>query len=366
VLDPVIGTGFFQYDRDLGFRVRAHSFGTNEFGFNDREYSLEKPDDRYRILMVSDSFGWTGGRDDNYTEILERLLAERYGENRVEVINSGYPMTHTGEQLGMLRKFGLQYAPDLVILGFFVGNDFIDSQRFRKRIVVNDAFFDIDPRDEWIFFGYPIVTQSRLVHLIRQRAKLAAEYFRSGGSVMAGLDPAEVEGTFSGMTFRKIEARRMQFSNLRKQEKGAFDDEIAFVEENLTAMAELLNSRDVDFIVALFPDEYQVNLRLRRQLSDAFGLREVNYDLELPQRLIRKHMKTHQVPVIDLSQAFTERGAVEDLYLLHNTHWNDAGRKLAAQVIFDGLTETIDAVDGLANDESIRQRKLSRVEAEAS
>jgi hypothetical protein len=352
VLDPVIGTGFFQFDRDLGFRVRAHSSGTNQFGFNDREYSLEKPDDRYRILTVSDSFGWAGGRDGNYTEILERLLAERYGENRVEVINSGYPMTHTGEQLGMLRKFGLQYAPDLVILGFFVGNDFIDSRRFRKWIVVNDAYFDIDARNERIFLGYPIVPQSRLVHLIRQRTKLVAEYFRSGGTAMAGLDPAGVDGTFSRKAFRRIETTRMQFSHVRKQEKGAFDDRIAFVEENLTAMTKLLRSRNIDFIVALFPDEYQVNPRLRQQLSSEFGMRESDYDLELPQRLIWNHMKAHHVPVIDLLQPFAERGLVEDLYLLRNTHWNDAGRRLAAEVIFDGLTERLDRVDGLVTAEA--------------
>ena len=142
----------------------------------------------------------------------------------------------------------------------------------------------------------------------------------------------------------------MQFSKVLNQEKGMFDDKIAFVEENLTAMAELLRSRNIDFIVVLFPDEYQVNPRLRRQLSSAFGLRGAEFDLELPQRLIRNHMKTHQVPVIDMLQAFTERGAVEDLYLLRNTHWNDAGRKLAAQVIFDGLTERLDAVDGLVTD----------------
>ena len=347
VLDPVIGAGFFQYDRDLGFRVRAHTFGANQFGFNDRDYALHKPDDRYRILVVSDSFGWAGGRDDNYAEILERLLAERYGEDRVEVINSGYPMTHTGEQLGMLRKFGLQYAPDLVILGFFVGNDFIDSERFRKRIVVNDAFFDIDRRSERIFLGYPIVPQSRLVHVIRHRAKLAAEYFRSGGSAMAGLDPADVEGTFSSQTFRRIEATRMQFSNVLHQKKGVFDGKIAFAEENLTAMGKLLESQNIDFVVALFPDEYQVNSGLRWQLRDAFGMREADYDLELPQRLVRNHMEAQQVPVIDLLPAFTERGATEDLYLLRNTHWNDAGRNLAAQVIFESLIERLDAVEGL-------------------
>jgi hypothetical protein len=37
------------------------------------------------------------------------------------VINAGYPMTHTGEQLEVLRKYALQYDPDVVVLSFLRG-----------------------------------------------------------------------------------------------------------------------------------------------------------------------------------------------------------------------------------------------------
>lgn len=220
VLDPVLGTGFYQYDGDLGFRVRAYAHGTNRFGFNDRDYALDKPEGTFRILVVGDSFGWAGGRDGNYTEVLEALLTERYGERRVEVINSGYPMTHTGEQLAMLRKFGLQYDPDLVILGFFVGNDFVDSDRHRKRIVVNDTIIDVDRRRERVLFGYPIDPQSRLLHMVRQRTRLLLERLRPGAGSSGGTDPADVGGTFSPQAFRRIERTRMEFCHRRSQQNG--------------------------------------------------------------------------------------------------------------------------------------------------
>ena len=132
-----------------------------------------------------------------------------YGEGRIEVINSGYPMTHTGEQLEMLRKFGLQYDPDLVIHGFFAGNDFVDSHRYRKRIVVNDTTIDVDKRRERILFGYPIVPQSRLLHVVRQRVRLLAERIRSSGETAAGSDPADVAGAFSPQSFARIERARL-------------------------------------------------------------------------------------------------------------------------------------------------------------
>ncbi|MBC6471694.1 MAG: hypothetical protein GDA48_01745 [Hormoscilla sp. GM102CHS1] len=34
----------------------------------------------------------------------------------MEVINAGYPMTHTGEQLIALKKYGLQYNEGLGLL----------------------------------------------------------------------------------------------------------------------------------------------------------------------------------------------------------------------------------------------------------
>ena len=309
LLDPLIGAGFYQYDSDLGFRVRSHTHGTNRFGFNDRDYPLQKPDGTYRILIANDSFGWAGGREGNYTEVLESLLTERYGAGRIEVINAGYPMTHTGEQLAMLRKFGLQYDPDLVIHGFFAGNDFVDSHRFRKRIVVNDTTIDVDRRRERVLFGYPIVFQSRLLHVVRQRVRLLAERVRSSGGSTAGSDPADVGGTFSPQTFQRIERARMEFCNVGNHRAGRYADQVAFTRENLTAMAELVRSRGIEFIVALYPDEFQVNSVLAHELVATFGLKPAQYELQLPQQLARAHMESLQVPVIDLLAAFRERSS---------------------------------------------------------
>ena len=154
ISEPYLSNGLYQYDPDLGFRVRPYSSGTNMFGFNDRDYALDKPDGIYRILVVGDSFSWAGGIEGNYTALLERKFESHYGAHRVDVINAGYPMTHTGEQFAMLKKYGMQYHPDRVLVGFFTGNDFIDADPNRKRIVVNDTYFDIDRRlrskDSWV------------------------------------------------------------------------------------------------------------------------------------------------------------------------------------------------------------------------
>ncbi|MCD8488341.1 MAG: hypothetical protein LRZ84_16790 [Desertifilum sp.] len=98
--EPVLfNKTFYQYDPDMGFRVRPYTLGSNQFGFNDRDYSLEKDPSAFRMLFVGDSFSWAGGREGNYTALLENQFQNTPNLPPVEVINTGYPMTHTGEQL---------------------------------------------------------------------------------------------------------------------------------------------------------------------------------------------------------------------------------------------------------------------------
>lgn len=132
-LDPYLFKGFYEYDPDLGFRVRS------------------------RLLVLGDSFGWAGGRDGNYTAQLERLFERRDGRHRIDVINACYPGTHPGEQLALLKKFGLQYDPDAVMLGFFVGNDFLKAVPGRKKIIVNGLYVYVNRNEEYKFLGYPII-----------------------------------------------------------------------------------------------------------------------------------------------------------------------------------------------------------------
>ncbi|HSR53439.1 MAG TPA: SGNH/GDSL hydrolase family protein [Acidobacteriota bacterium] len=166
---------FYVYDPDMGFRVKPHGrYGTvqaNEFGFNDRDYPHQPASGVYRILVLGDSFNWAGGPLGNYTNQLEERFGELLGPGRVEVIAAGYPMTHTVEQLELLKKFGLQYHPDLVVLGFFAGNDFLDAHPQRRRIGFGGTFVDYNTEKDWFFevLGHPVVLQSRLFAFLDEK-----------------------------------------------------------------------------------------------------------------------------------------------------------------------------------------------------
>ena len=336
VLEPYLSRGFYQYDPDLGFRVRPYVRGTNRFGFNDRDYPLQKNSETFRVLVVSDSFNWAGGLEGNYTALLEKKFEEYYGGHRVDIINAGYPGTHTAEQLDMLRKYGLQYNPDLVFLGFFAGNDFIDADPDRKRIIVYDTYIDIDKRYELTFLGYPIIPKSRLFHFVKQKYKIYRELIKARRDTQTrGNAPVkERHGTFSEETFLNIERIRLEFCNLENYHAKAFDERINHIFQSISEMKGLLDSKNIQFVVGIYPDEFQVNKHLLDQLVKKFDIRREDYDIELMQEILKKYLDLKQIPHVDFLDEFRTRGRETQLYLLRDTHWNGAGHELAAEIIF--------------------------------
>jgi hypothetical protein len=341
ILDPYVSIGFYQYDPDMGFRVRSYvrqnalgELETNRFGFNAREYPLEKTPGKFRTLIIGDSFNWSGGRDGNYTALLEKKFNSIPGRPEVEVINAGYPMTHTGEQLTMLKKFGLLYSPDLVVLGFFAGNDFVDADPYRKRIVVNDTLMDIDRRHEIKVLGYPLVLKSRLLLFIEQKYTVFREAFKSKTE-------GKTEGSFSEDTFLSIEASRMNFCNINLFRAGVYQANIDYIFQSILEMSALLKQKNISLIVAIYPDEFQVNEALAKGIINKFKLSAEDYDLDLMQKVLKGFLEQQEIPYIDMLARFRKAGKTEILYIPRNTHWNQAGNRVAAEILYEDLFDTM-------------------------
>ncbi|MDT9177234.1 MAG: hypothetical protein P5702_12010 [Limnospira sp. PMC 1291.21] len=360
VSEPYLFRGLYQYDPDMGFKIRGHANGNNQFGFNDRDYPLQPDPDIFRMLILSDSFNWAGGQQGNYTALLENQFREHYGQHQVDVINAGYPGTHTAEQLALLKKYGLQYNPHLVVLGFFVGNDFVDADPYRKRIIVNDLYIDIDRRQELIIFGYPIIPKSRLLLFIQQKYKIFREAARSQQSQQShqlpqsqlvatteaiALDEPETSpGILSLEKFLDVERGRLSFCNIEKLQNGDRDANINYILDSISEMNAILQARNIKFIVAIYPDEYQVNDHLLNQLQSTFYLNLDDYDITCQQNILISHLESNNIPYIDLTPRFRVEQQNRHLYLFQEPHWNSHGNQLAKDILFEHLVKITDSV----------------------
>ncbi len=101
--------------------VISDSIRINSQGFRDYEFSEEKPENVYRIVVLGDSltFGWLQGQKEIYPKLLEARLNESPpAGRRYEVYNMGVGGYHAGQELELLRSEALRYKPDLIVVGY--------------------------------------------------------------------------------------------------------------------------------------------------------------------------------------------------------------------------------------------------------
>ncbi|RKZ48874.1 MAG: hypothetical protein DRR00_18560 [Candidatus Parabeggiatoa sp. nov. 3] len=102
---------------------------TNRFGLRDDEISLKKPHNTYRIVVLGDSItmGWGVPQDKLYPTQLENRLntqsLDGFPPNRrYEALNMGVGNYNTVQEVTSLRTMGLQFEPDMILLGYFIND----------------------------------------------------------------------------------------------------------------------------------------------------------------------------------------------------------------------------------------------------
>ncbi len=128
---------------DLDMEFGHRSLRTNRQGMREsRDYEEEKAPGVFRVVGIGDSgmFGWNIDQGGDYLAVLEDRLAEREGPLRYEILNLAVPGYNLIQEVEMLRHRGLDYAPDVVVVGW-CDNDFgppffmTKSVDFRRRDV---------------------------------------------------------------------------------------------------------------------------------------------------------------------------------------------------------------------------------------
>lgn len=130
--------GKLNYSPEGFYKVKINSLGLNE-----RELSLKKKKDTYRILFIGDSitFGMGVDTDKTFVRIVESLLNFHLsftpmlsGVRRVETINGGVAGYYTWQEIAFLRTIGLKYTPNIVVLDFYLNDiePFESEQEIKK------------------------------------------------------------------------------------------------------------------------------------------------------------------------------------------------------------------------------------------
>ena len=103
----------------------------NSYGMRDYEYSLEKPENTFRIAILGDSFTFGFGEkmNETYPKLLETSLRNKYSESNIEVLNFGGNGHNTFTEYLILTKKVVLFEPDLIILGYFLNDPDYDYDK---------------------------------------------------------------------------------------------------------------------------------------------------------------------------------------------------------------------------------------------
>lgn len=327
--------GFSPFTVEYGFVLNSRSLRT-------REYVPGEPFDGLRVVALGDSFTFASGgmpHEQHWTTVIERRMGKRM-EQPVEVLRLGVPGTGPAFQLRLWQLEASILEPDVVVLGFFVGNDFVDHQGDCGELGGGDRGL-----------GVRLTSSSALFragrNLIRiRRARGEPSVAPTGPSNVAHAGPGEpVPGyrksfdpdkpSFRREDFIAIEARRMALC-LRSQEN-AFEDLLAGVAPVVLRLVAEVEGVGARCVVMVIPDQYQVDDVLLDEVLDATGNHREDYDLDRPQRRLVETLETGGAEVLDLLPVFRAKAGRGAHYRPCDTHWNRRGNLVAATALMGRL-----------------------------
>ncbi len=284
----------------------------NSRGFNDIEHELAKPPHVYRIAALGDSvaFGVVPYRA-NYLTLLETELA---ASRAVEVINLGVAGTDPRDYLAILLQEGLAFSPDLVMVGFFIGNDFESADRkpYERSFAATSAYF------LWRRWGAGAPTVI-------------------GTNAPAGTYDDNAP-TLAADRFLEIAVDR---ASIYRKDDAALQTALARVVGDLRDMRDITRRAGADLLIVLIPDEVQIDGTLQADVARGYRSTLDRFDFQRPNRLLADALANEGIGILDLLPVFAEEGRRTRLYKPRDTHWNIAGNHLAAVAIANALRERI-------------------------
>jgi lysophospholipase L1-like esterase len=328
VTDPVVGKRFTP-----GFRGRVFvdeagrevDLRINADGFPGPDWPRAKARGALRLAVIGDSMTAAVATEEHrrFVALLQGALDAVSPGQSVEVLNFGVSSASTGSELVTWRTVASGYAPDVVLLAFFTGNDLGDNSVRLTR--APRVYFDLDASGRLVAGEMPSPTPALTRWLDRHSRlyvwqKVATRRLRASARA-SGIEPGQLAFARDGGP--DVEQAWALTAALVR----AFRDEV-----------EATGAR---FALAVIPCAEQVDDALWADLARRAAAADLSFDREEPSRRLRDVAHRLGVPLADLTPAFAAAArrtpdgpsSAEALFLLGRFHLSDEGHRVAAAAL---------------------------------
>lgn len=311
----------------------------NSKGLRDREYSYEKNDKTFRILLLSDSFGaaFQVPLKDTFHSILEDKINSGDGEYNVEVINGSYPGWGTGKELEFYKYEGQKYSPDLVILAFLIVNDVLDNYywengKYQKEALSQKEDSQVKRKTSSLEkVKYWLTDNIRLYTYINRRVKEGAPK-----QVLQFLSKVRLLGE-RPYSKNYIPADYFIYA---KKEIPEITQGWQITKRLVLRLKSEVEKNNTRFAVVILTDREKIHNDIWEETLKTYPkMNELQWDLDKPRRILINFLEREEIQYLDLSPYFMEYANETGKYLhyRYDGHWNISGHHLAGETIYKWL-----------------------------
>lgn len=294
---------------------------TNQYGFIGTDWTLEKTPGTLRLVNLGDSFtaGLAVEHYKNFSTLLGLALTVLRAAP-VESLNFGVPGQGTGEALQTYRYYAKQFNPEIVVLWFFLGNDFEDNlvyQENRSALAAGSSVGGVVKR---------VLRRSALAQwTVNRLARIPAVANFLHGRVLNRVG-ADTQSSELGLPL----TLRLMFTADPENETA-----INKTKQLLATLRNLVASDKKRLMVVFIPAHFQVDPRVRERLFQQYPqLKEVEFDDRRPNRALAEISESLGIPYVDLTPEFARQcGDTCPLYACDNCHLSAEGHREAAEIV---------------------------------
>lgn len=302
-----------------GSKVR---WKNNSAGFrSDREFSEKPMPGVLRILSMGDSFtaGYRVGQEETFSFLLEKWIQSKYG--KAEVLISAIEEPVYG--LEYLKSFGQFYHPHIAFLGITLGNDIAQSlahlgpegvgfkHGLEKYEIPKQCLNTINWVTEALLTIKSFQRRSRILNMIFNQSSAIASWY----------------GEFKNP---KLFDALNGLGNYLKSSPHEIDEAYHALFKTLLAYKAFCQEKGILFVVAIFPQRFQLQPDDWDRTVNAYRLKESCFNLQLPNIRIMRFCEENSIRCIDPTDAMAQEHQKngKSLYFQRgDMHWNKFGHR---------------------------------------
>ncbi len=256
--------------------------------------------------MIGDSY--VEGYMTDEAKLITTILSERQGQTVANLGHAGYGPQ---QELAVLKRYGLPLQPKTIIWAFFEGNDLSDAEHY-------------DPvgQEIWQDFWFRSLTRNISAFMLRP----PQECVPNARIQQLRADFIDARNMATPVFFAPTEVESYSETLLHK----AVDP--------IVEAARLCQERHIRFMVVFVPEKYRVyhdlkNVALRT--ADIRSWEVSTLPAQLHERLVSLSPSIEYLDLTSALKAVSQNGIAT--YLSDDTHWTEAGNRVAAEAIHRAL-----------------------------